>query len=250
MVEVVGGEGSGKSELLFNLTAQCVLPQRWREREVGGRGVEVVWVSTDYKFDVLRMVAVLEGKVRGQEARGEEGEAVSGSGFHQLPALGSQTHTQPGVSSTSDGEDYRSLITSCLSRVHVIYCNSTTELGITLQSLRQSFLPAHPDVCGLVLDNVAEFYWVDRAEAGSVRGSEVRQSVWVGALRGLVEEHHVVVFAARPLLFAQTTTTAPRRGRQASEDRGQGKVYIIIIIMIIIIIIVVSSTRLTLERLL
>jgi hypothetical protein len=202
--------------------------------EVGGRAVEVVWVCTDYKFDVLRLVAVLEGKVCSLTSGAEQDEATAERRFHVLPTFEGQSHslidasahsrtrvTQHSMGSASNGadsdSDYKTLITSCLSRVHVLYCNSSTELGVTLQTLRQSFLRVHSDVCALVLDNVAEFYWVDRAEAGSVRGSELKQSVWVEALRALVEEHHVVVFSALPLLFAQTTT---QKGRQ---DKGRGK---------------------------
>ena len=224
----MGGEGCGKSEVLLNITAQCVLPRIWCGREVGGREVEVVWVCTDYKFDVLRLVAVLEGKVCGMASESEKNKVASERCLQLLPTPKGQSHSlvdasRPRVTQQSapagfdPDSDYKTLITSCLSRVHVIYCNSSTELGVTLQSLRHSFLHAHPDVCALVLDNVAEFYWMDRAEAGSVRGSELRQSVWVEALRLVVEEHHLVIFSARPLLFAQTTT-------QKAKGKGVVKV--------------------------
>lgn len=227
VVELIGEEGSGKTETLLNITAQCVLPCSWHGREMGGKEVEVVWMCTDYKFDVLRLVAVLEGKVI---ARGEK----TIERCFQFPSthrainskIGTQLQHTVHSASSKDADlesDYRTLITSCLSRVHIINCNSSTELGVTLQSLRQSFLPAHPYVCALVLDNVAEFYWVDRADAGSMRGSDIKQSVWANALHRLVEDHHLVIFAARPLLFAQKPTTS-QRDKQISEDRGQGKV--------------------------
>lgn len=234
----MGGEGSGKSEVLLNITAQCVLPCMWCGMEIGGKEVEVVWVCTDYKFDVLRLVAVLEGKVCDKLSRGNKDNTATERHFQGLLTFAGQFHS-PGVASSrtvtqqweqsmgiESNTDYQTLITFCLSRVHVIYCNSSTDLGVTLQSLRQSFLPACPNVCALVLDNVTEFYWVDRVETGSVRGSEVKQSVWVDALRVLVEEHHMVVFAARSLLFSETTT-ASRRDRQASEDGGGGKVCVV-----------------------
>lgn len=220
VVEVIGEEGSGKTEILLNITAQCVLPSSWHGREIGGKEVEVVWVCTDYKFDVLRLVAILEGKVI----------AIGEKTIERCPstqrAINSKIGTQlqhtvhPAPSKDPDLKlEYRTLITSCLSRVHIINCNSSTELGVTLQSLRQSFLPAHPDVCALVLDNVAEFYWVDRADAGSTRGSDIKQSVWVNSLHRLIEDHHLVIFAARPLLFARKPITS-QRVKLTSEDRG------------------------------
>ena len=181
VVELCGSEGSGKSEILLNVTAHCVLPKSWKTGRLPGRNVEVVYISTDYKLDLLRLVAILEGKVCGDN-----------------PGHHSRSKDAVGTS------EYRKLIKFCLSRVHVLYCNSSTELVIVLHSLK-TFLHTHPEVCALVLDNVASYYWVDRCE--SVRGgggggvSEYRQHQWVGALGELTREYHLVVFAAKPLLF-------------------------------------------------
>ena len=194
MVEVTGGEGSGKSEFLLNIAARCVLPRQWCDREIGGREVEVVWMSTDHKFDILRLVAILEGVVS---------KAMSCSNDREI----TQSSNTAGVSvHERESESYQTLISSSLSRLHVVYCTSSTELALTLQSLRVSFLTAHPDTCAIVLDNVAEFYWTDRAEADSLRGAQVKQCAWVNALHSLVEQHHLVVFSARPFLFS---TAAP-----------------------------------------
>ena len=180
VVELCGAEGSGKTELLLNVTAHCVLPKSWKTGRLPGRNVEVVYISTDYKLDLLRLVAILEGKV-----------CEDNAGHH----LSSKDAT--------GASDYRKLIESCLSRVHVLYCNSTTELVAVLHSLK-AFLHTHPEVCALVLDNVASYYWVDRCE--SVRGDgtsalEYHQQQWVGALGELTREYHLVVFTAKPLLF-------------------------------------------------
>ena len=218
VVEVTGGEGSGKSEILLNIAARCVLPRWWGDREIGGREVEVVWMSTDRKFDVIRLVAILEGTVSSELTAGDRGgTAECGSRYSRVPPPGTfgstvpVKPTTPGVATmdgNSEGDEYRALITSSLSRLHVVYCTSSTELATTLQSLRLVFLRTHPDVCALMLDNVAEFYWVDRAERESlVHGAHVKQSMWVNALRSLIEDHHLVVFSARPFLFAQQTTS-------------------------------------------
>ena len=229
LVEVTGGEGSGKSEILLNIAAQCVLPRKWRGREIGGKEVEVVWVSTDHKLDLLRLVAILEGGICDNPYDTDEGSgrtATDGqlrstqrlsSVYHSAAGHGSSVRARESVCEKDrESADYKALIMSCLSRLHVVHCSSSTELGLTLQSLRHSFLSAHPDVCALFMDNVAEFHWLDRAEAaGSLHGAQVKQSTWVSALRLLMEEHHLVAFAARPLLF---THTPGQRVRQVLHD--------------------------------
>ena len=200
VIELCGEEGSGKTELLLNIAAECVLPKSWGGRELG-KGLEIVWLCTDFKFDLLRLVAILEGQVHDtmKKVRGEASTQYS------VPQRSASFQRWP------EDENLKKLILSCLGRVHVIHCTSTNKLSTTLQYLRLSFLPKHPEVCGLVLDNVAEFCWPDRVEAGSVQGGKIRQKVWVDALEKLLEEHHLVVFAARPLLFSRNNQVKKER---------------------------------------
>ncbi|XP_054995450.1 DNA repair protein XRCC2 [Sorex araneus] len=55
VVELHGPEGAGKTELLYRVTARCLLP-----REAGGLGAEALFLDADGHFDLLRLVAVLE----------------------------------------------------------------------------------------------------------------------------------------------------------------------------------------------
>lgn len=216
LVELTGGEGSGKTEMLLNIVAQCVLPRTWQEREIGGREVEVVWVSTDYKFDVLRLMAILEGQLCHDRKR--DGRNLAGSrtfpnpdNYGITPLHGSRLPLETITCRDPKEENkngHEGLIMSCLSRLHVIHCTSSNELLLTLHSLRLSFLPNHPEVCALVLDNVAEFHWIDRAETGSLHRALVKQEAWVKALDSVKEEHHLVVFSGKPLLFASQTTSS------------------------------------------
>ena len=187
VVELCGTEGTGKTEVLLNIAAHCTLPKSWKGRRFPGRSTEVIYISTDYKFDLLRLVSLLEGKIC--------------QGFQQNSV----------ETPSEDSGDYKKVITSCLARAHILYCNSSSELITTLQSMK-SFLHNHPEVCVLILDNIANFYWVDRCESGSAgitAMAERRQQQWVGALNDLIQEHHLVVFAAKPLLF----------GRSISKDK-------------------------------
>ena len=43
-MELTGEEGSGKTEYLLHLTANCILPETWRTIEVGGIGAGIIFV--------------------------------------------------------------------------------------------------------------------------------------------------------------------------------------------------------------
>ena len=183
--------------MLANIAAHCVLPKLWNGSKLPGRGVEVVYICTDRKFDLLRLVTILEGKIHVHVGRTE------------IPCEDQAGQNTVGV---QYDDSYRGLIESCLSCIHVLYCDSSAELLSALLALR-AFLQRHPEVCTLCLDHVGSFYWADRSECGGARQSaSVRQQRWVGALSELIHEHHLVVFAVRPLLLV-----ARERGGGASN---------------------------------
>ena len=172
VVEFCGSEGTGKSELLMNIAAVCILPKSWHGVMLPGRNVEIVFVSTDYKLDLVRLVSIMEGISRS----------------HGVPSIPEMK--------------FNRLISSSLERLHVLNCNSMEELILTLYSLN-TFLKNHPNVCMLVIDNITTFWWTEKA-ANLVSDGEQRR--WTCALSELVREHHLVVIAARPLITQEVTS--------------------------------------------
>ena len=180
VIEFSGAEGTGKSEILLNIAVQCALPKTWQGKKLGGREVEVVYISTDCKFDLFRLTAILEGHVN---------EAVHTSSIDPTDSQVLQSKLE-----------YKELISSSLARVHVAYCSSSSELTVTLQSLK-TFLHNHPKVCALMLDNVAAYYWTDRGKAASMSATGGNQYQWIASLNELKQEYHLIVFSAKPLLL-------------------------------------------------
>lgn len=60
---------------------------------------------------------------------------------------------------------------SCLSRLLVVHCSSSSQLVLTLHLLEASFL-SRPGLALLLIDSISAFYWLDRSEGG---GSAARQ---------------------------------------------------------------------------
>lgn len=168
VVEFSGTEGTGKTELLLNIVAHCTLPKAVACNASFGKEVEVVFVCTDHKFDLLRLVTILEAKLNATRG-GEEA---------------------PPAAAVKD------TVKSCLSRIHVVHCSSSSELNSTLDFLRATYLPRRPEVAAIVLDNVASFYWIDKTRA---------DPHWVRALSELIRERHLILFAAKPLLVDRTS---------------------------------------------
>ncbi|XP_056375577.1 DNA repair protein XRCC2 [Hyla sarda] len=152
IIEFHGPEGSGKTEMFCHLISRCILPA-----SDGGLQVEVVYIDTDYHFDMLRLVTILE---------------------HRL--------------SKSDEETVK----QCLGRFFLVYCNSSVQLLLTLYSLENMFC-SRPSLCLLIVDSLSSFYWIDRNNGGeTISRQEFNIRKCIELLDKLTKEYKLVLFAS------------------------------------------------------
>ncbi|XP_036376210.1 DNA repair protein XRCC2 [Megalops cyprinoides] len=173
VVEFHGAEGTGKTEMLYHLLARCILPA-----EGGGLEAEAVLVDTDYHFDVLRLVTVLE---------------------RRLPAgLGEEA------------------VRSSLGRLYVAHCSGSTQLLLTLHYLEGVFC-SRPAIATLVLDSVSAFYWVDRACGGeSLARQEANLRKCARLLERFLRYYGIVVFATTHAIMRNYTSEAEASSSSSS----------------------------------
>jgi DNA-repair protein XRCC2 len=163
ILEFHGPEGTGKTEMLYHVTARCILP-----KSEGGLEVEVLFIDTDYHFDMLRLVTILE---------------------HRLSHSSEET------------------IKHCLGRLFLVYCSSSTQLLLTLYSLETMFC-SHPCLCLLILDSLSAFYWIDRVNGGeSVNLQESTLKKCAQLLEKLVNEYRLVLFATTQSIMQKASVS-------------------------------------------
>ncbi|XP_041817502.1 DNA repair protein XRCC2 isoform X2 [Chelmon rostratus] len=161
VVELYGAEGTGKTELLYHLLCRCVLPVA-----TGGLEVEVVFIDTDYSLDMLRLVSILDSRLNAARSTG----------------------------SPSAGSD-EVVLRSCLSRLLVVHCPSSSQLLLTLHFLETS-LSSRPGLALLLIDSISAFYWLDRCEGGaSIAKQEEKLGKCAELLGRLLRDYRITVFA-------------------------------------------------------
>nr|XP_038963983.1 DNA repair protein XRCC2 isoform X1 [Rattus norvegicus] len=164
ILEFHGPEGTGKTEMLYHLTARCILP-----KSEGGLQIEVLFIDTDYHFDMLRLVTVLE---------------------HRL------------------SQSSEEAIKLCLGRLFLAYCSSSMQLLLTLYSL-EALLCSHPSLCLLIVDSMSSFYWIDRVSGGeSVSLQESTLQKCSQLLERLVTEYRLLLFATTQSLLQKGSDSA------------------------------------------
>uniref|UniRef100_A0A2D4PB66 RecA family profile 1 domain-containing protein n=1 Tax=Micrurus surinamensis TaxID=129470 RepID=A0A2D4PB66_MICSU len=177
IVEFHGAEGTGKTEMLYHLIARCILP-----KSRGGLEVSVVFIDTDFHFDMLRLVTLLE---------------------YRLSSRGTEV-----------------TIKRYLERFFLINCHSSSQLLLSLYSLESIFFLSHPSLSLLIIDSMSAFYWIDRANGGenlSLQEANLKKCVQV--LQKLVKEHRLVLFATTQSLM-QKSSNFVESSEQTECDAG------------------------------
>ena len=193
VIELQGNSGTAKSELLLNITAQCILPKEWDGLLLGGRGIGVAYISIDRKFDVLRLVSILERKAL--QLLGREKDLVP-EDFVSLQATHiACTNWQRFLSQQASVD--KNLIETCLKQVYIFSCRSSQELTLTMISLKQ-FLHNSPHVSMIILDHVYAFEWQDIVSETEDNLQLPTSSTvpWIELLHKIVRENQVTVFGA------------------------------------------------------
>lgn len=129
---------SGKTQLLYYLTALAVLPSSVEGVGLGGRDSAVIFIDSDGRFDADRLQIVTAGILRQKLADG-------------------------GIS-----VDAETVLVTSLQHVHVFRPQSSSSLLATLQSLdsylfdlSRHFSSARP-LHAIIIDSASAFFWQDK----------------------------------------------------------------------------------------
>ncbi|CAI7659581.1 unnamed protein product [Penicillium glandicola] len=144
---------SGKSQLLYYLTALAILPRKCGDISLNGQEASVVFIDTDDRFDAERLRTVARGIVLQQRGLSE-------------PGLGPQHHVEP-------------LLVSSLQHVHVFRPKSSSALLATIHTL-ESYLfdlsrhrSASRPLQMIAIDSATAFFWQDRLRDEVARTEEI-----------------------------------------------------------------------------
>jgi len=178
MVEISGSEGSGKTQTLTHLLASCILIAEWQGVPLGGNNNQALLFDTDYHFNFLRLVALLERRIH-------------------------SAHPQ-----ISD-EDVEAVVKKSLANVWIIRCSTSSQLLVSIHAC-EHLLIKEPALRLLLLDSIAGNYWQDRSNGGD--GPHCHEKIntqIVDVLKKFHEKYGISVVAS---------TSAPLSGQYRTQD--------------------------------
>ncbi|CAG2236513.1 DNA repair protein XRCC2-like isoform X2 [Mytilus galloprovincialis] len=187
--ELYGVEGSGKTELLLSIVTSIILPKDWNGYNLNGANAGVIFIDTDYKFQILRLVNIMEKRI-----------------------MGKTEHDKLDTSKKTSSNDIEVLVKECLKKIMIVRCTSSFQLLVTLHSL-ESTISNNPDIAVIMIDSISAFYWIDRCNGGeNIGAQETNMKHIVQQLSKLVKNYNLVLFATKALNFKKTNKENESKG--------------------------------------
>lgn len=159
IIEFCGTDESPKTEVLMSVIAQCILP-----KVVSGCEVDVIFISTDHKFNILTLVGVIEQKLKQSACNSD-----------------------------------RTFLDSILDRFHLFQAPSISECCMVLRSLLH-FPWMYGKIGAVVIDDVGTLSWENKMSTKK----EPRLGDCVEMMKTFVQENEVLAILSHfsPLMNA------------------------------------------------
>ncbi|KAF6208415.1 hypothetical protein GE061_016871 [Apolygus lucorum] len=134
VIEISGDAGSGKSYILLDIVAKCLLPREHSGLSIGGLESGVVFLNVDQHLNSFRLVRMMEVRVRRRQKELDEALAEE-------------------------------IISTSLRRLAILDAFSEEERESALQSARNHVF-LNPTVSLVVMDSIAAHYWCSSLQGG------------------------------------------------------------------------------------
>ncbi|XP_076161245.1 X-ray repair cross complementing 2 [Ptiloglossa arizonensis] len=143
IIEIDGERSTGKTLLLSQILAKCILPNYHGSIQIKGCNASAILINTDHHFQVSKLIDIMTNIV----------------------------DTAYDVSFTSEtnkaNHDKITVIRNSLHNLHVINCYNSEQFYLTLRTLDDIFLD-NTKIALLAIDSITAYYWQDRENNSGV----------------------------------------------------------------------------------
>ncbi|PSN46374.1 hypothetical protein C0J52_05726 [Blattella germanica] len=197
VVEISGDLGSGKTFLITQLLAKCLLPKMWNGIQIGGVGAGAIIVNTEHNFQLLKLVNLMES-------------SLLKTSF--APQAGSSGETQN--QDLVDSQTIEKIIKQALSNLTILNCYDRVQLLVTFHSL-ENILASNSKISLIVLDSLSAYYWQD-IPLGGIRKMDLYLKKTLKTLQSCIKEHKTVIIFSKQTHFQSKINFASESGSKQS----------------------------------
>lgn len=131
IIEINGEQSSGKSLLLSQILAKCILPNYY---QIKGCNASAILINTDHHFQISKLIELMNGIINNVMSFASEAMEID--------------------------FDKRTIIKNSLHNLHIINCYNSEQFFLTLRTLDDIFLD-NTKIALLAIDSITAYYWQD-----------------------------------------------------------------------------------------
>ncbi|CAK9813086.1 DNA repair protein XRCC2 [Anthophora quadrimaculata] len=146
VVEISGEQSTGKTLLLSQILAKCILPDYYGTNRIGGCNASAIFINTDHRFQISKLIELMNDIVS---------FTVNGK-------------------VTEINSNKMNIIQNCLHNLHILDCYDNEQFSLTLRMLDDMFL-GNPKIALLAIDSITAYYWQDREDNVNTIDSYIRK---------------------------------------------------------------------------
>lgn len=160
VVEIVGASSTGKTLLLCQFIARCILPARYKGIEIDGCDCCAILIDTCGQVQMSKLAELMTVATRTAACRQQ-------AGAQQLPV-----------------ETVDLIVSKSLENLTVIDCCNNDQLQLSLHALEDELL-GNERIVLLAIDNILAYYWQARRERGILSMDQYARSL-TGVIRARI----------------------------------------------------------------
>lgn len=146
IIEISGGGSSGKTILVIQLIAKCLLPKSWNDICIGGLGTRAILIDTDHHFQIFKLISIMEDIITSSASLGSSSQEVDNIVLN--------------------------IVEKALSNLIILSCFDSSEFFVTFHSLER-ILSNNKDISLLVIDSLTAYYWPNTLEPNGIRKKQL-----------------------------------------------------------------------------
>jgi len=162
VVEFYGSSNSGKSEFLYSVLIQCVLPKKFDDVEIGGEGIGVLFFDNENRFDIVRVIQLLEFKLK-KLLRNEK--------------------------------SLKTVLEMCLERIVLIKCTDDFQFFSSLMNVPH-LMKSNSSIKVIMIDGLASFFFLDKSNSYFQRQTRI-----VKQINKIKNEFQILIFVTKSAFF-------------------------------------------------
>lgn len=171
IIEITGAEGTGKTLLVTDFLARCLLPKSHVDNQLPGRNCGALIINTNHHFDLFKLAELLQHHIK-----------------TNCKTLNSNT--------------IQDIIKESLKNLTVINCYTNEQFQAALLNL-ESLILQQTNIGLLIVDTIAAFYWLERIHSNL--SYNAYYTAIINSLKSLTAKFAITVFYTKPNVLKEST---------------------------------------------